>query len=123
MNDAPRDPLHGPVIDDIPDILNDLTINDAEYYVSNSAISNDAKVNFESNHKTGNHTSSGKVKVVDTSNGSFQQKLFSNRTLPVIVPTMNPRIENMIAPIGGSSQTLFTPVTKKVVADAECSGT
>ena len=29
----------------------------------------------------------------------------------------------MIAPIGGSSQKLFTPVTKKVVADAECSST
>ena len=42
-NDALRDPLHGPVTDDLADRLKDLTINEAEYYVSNSAIVNDAK--------------------------------------------------------------------------------
>ena len=60
---------------------------------------------------------------MDTSNRNFQQKLLSNRTLPIVVPTMNLRIDNRIAPIGGASQTLFTPATKEVVADVECSGT
>ena len=33
---------------------------------------------------------------------------------------MNLRLYNRIAPIGWASQTLFTPVTKEVVADAAC---
>ena len=64
-----------------------------------------------------------KGKIMYTSNGNSQQNLLSNRTLPVIVLTMNLMVDNIIAPIGGASQTLFTPATKEVVADAECSGT
>ena len=93
-----------------------MTINDAEYYVSNSATVNDAKGDLASDPKTVTHTRDAKGKVADTSNIIFQQKLLSNRTLPVVVPVMDPRIDNMIAPIGWASQTLFTPVTKEVVA-------
>ena len=59
---------------------------------------------------------------MDTSNGIFHQKILSKRTLPVILPTMHPMIDNRIAPIVGASQTLSTPVTKEVVADAACGG-
>ena len=45
---------------------------------TNVTTSNDAKVDLASSPNTGNHTSGGKVKVVDTSNESFQQKLLSN---------------------------------------------
>ena len=53
-------------------MLKDFTINDAEYYVSNSANSNDAKIEPASNPKTVNHTSDGKGKVEDTRNVIFQ---------------------------------------------------
>ena len=109
--------------DELADKLKDLTINDAQYYVSNSATANDAKGDPASDPKTVTHTSDGKGKVMDTINGNSQQKILSNRTLPVVVPTMNLRIDNRIVPIVGDFQTLFTPATKEVVADAECSST
>ena len=111
-NDALRDPLHGPVTDDLADRLKDLTINDAECYVSKPPIENDEKGNPAINHNTVNHTSDGKGKVMNTSNGNSQQKLLSDRTLPVVILTINPRIDNRIAPIEGASQTLFTSVKK-----------
>ena len=55
-------------------------------------------------------------------NGNFEQKLLSIRTLPVVVLTMNPSIDDSIAPIGEDSQTLLMPMTKEVVADAACGG-
>ena len=42
----------------------------------------------------------------------------SNRTLPVAITEIYPIIYNMIATIGGTSETLLTPVTKEVVAVA-----
>ena len=92
--------------------LKDLTINYAKYYVSNSATATDAKGNPTRNPKTFTHTSDRKGKVTDTSNGNLQQNLLSNQTLFVVVPTINPRIDNKVAPIGGASQTLSTPATK-----------
>ena len=46
----------------------------------------------------------------------------SNRTLPVVVLTRNPNIDQRIAPILVAPQTLLTPVTKKVVTDAASCG-
>ena len=89
--------------DELADTLKDLTINDSEYYVSNSATANDAKGDPASDRKTVTHTSDRKGKVMDNSNGNFQQNLLSNWTLPVVVPEMNPRIDDRIAPIGGDS--------------------
>ena len=60
---------------------------------------NGAKVDPASNLKTGTHTGDGKGNIVDTSNGSFQQKIFSNQTLPAAVLTIDPRIGDMIATI------------------------
>ena len=99
-------------LDELTDKLKYFKINNAEYYISNSAIANDSKGGLASNPKTVTQTSYRKGKVVDTSNRNFQQKLLSNRTLPIVVPTMNPRIDNRIAPIGGAYQTFSTPATK-----------
>ena len=69
-------------LDELADTLKDLTINGAEYYVSNSATVNDAKFSSASNSTTVTHTSDKKGKVIDTSNVNLQQKLLSNRTVP-----------------------------------------
>ena len=67
--------------------------------------------------KTVTHTSNGKGKVRDTSNRKFEQKLLGNRTLSVVVPTMNLMIDDRIVTIVGASKTLLTPATKEVVVD------
>ena len=59
----------------------------------------DAQGDHTLNQKTVTHTSNWKGKVTNTSNSNFDQKLLRNRTLPVVVPTMNPRIDQRIAPI------------------------
>ena len=46
----------------------------------------------------------------------------SNWTLPVVVPTINLRIEQRIELIVVAPQNLLTPDTKKFVADAACGG-
>ena len=107
-------------MDELADMLKDLTINDAEYYASKSATKNDVKGNPASNPKTVTHTSDRKGKVTDTSNGKIQQKLVGKQTLPVVVLMMNLSIEKRIAPIGGYYQTLLPPATKEVVEDAAC---
>ena len=50
------------------------------------------------------------------------KKILSNRTIPVVVPKMNPGIDQRIAPILVAPQTLLTPATKEVVADAASGG-
>ena len=54
--------------DELADMLKDLTINDAEYYVSNSVTANDAKWDPASDPKTVTHTRDGKERVTNTSN-------------------------------------------------------
>ena len=103
--------------DDLADTLNYLTINNTEYYASNSETVNDAKGDPAINLKVVAHTSDWKGKVTDTGNRNLQQKLLSNQTLPVVL-TMNPRIDYNIAMIGGGSQTLSMPAMKEVVAGA-----
>ena len=98
-------------------MLNDLTINDSRYYISNSATANDTKVITESYPKT---VSDRKVKVTGNINKNMQQKLLSNRTLPVVVTAMEPMIDDMIETIGGASHTLSTTATKEVVTDVSC---
>ena len=60
--------------DELADTLKYLTINDAEYYVANSATKNDAKGDPASNPKTVTHTSDRKGKVMDTINGIINKK-------------------------------------------------
>ena len=103
-------------------MLLDLTINNAEYYASNSDTASDAQGDLTRDTNTVTYTRNGKEKVTNTSNGNFEQNLLIKRTLPVVIPTMNPRIKDRIAPTGRDSQTLLTSVTKEVVADAGLGG-
>ena len=73
--------------------------------------------------ETYTHISNRNENFTDTSSGSFEVKLLSNRTLPVVVLTMNPRIYPKIVPIVVATQTLLTPEMKEVVADAACGST
>ena len=72
--------------------------------------------------KTVTHTSDGMVMVTHTSNGNLKLKLLSNRTLPVVIPSTKPRIDDRISPIGGTYQMISAPATKKVVMDAASRG-
>ena len=97
---------------ELSDALKDSTINNAKYYASNSVTASDTQGNLTRNPKTATHTNNSNETVTNTSNGNFEQKLLSNRNLPAVVLAMNPRIDEMIAPIGGAYQTLLTPATK-----------
>ena len=50
------------------------------------------------------------------------KKILINRTIPVVVPTMNLRIDKRIAPLVVAPQTLLIPATKEVVVDAALGG-
>ena len=103
---------------DLAGALKDLTINDAEYYESYTAIVSDAQFDPTRDPKTFTCTSNRNEKVTDTSNGDFEQKLLSKRTLPVVFPSMNPSIDQSIATIVVASQTLLMSATKEVVVEA-----
>ena len=78
----------------------------------------DAQGDTTQNLKTVTQNSNRKDKGMNTSNRNLEQKILSNRTLPVKVTKMKPRIDQRIAPILVAPQTLLTPVTKEVAADA-----
>ena len=98
--------------------LKDLTINNAKYYASNSAITSDAQSNLTRDPKTFTHTRNGKEKVTDISNGDFEKKYWVTGPSLSSTPKTNPKIYNRIALIGGDSKTLLTSTTEEVVADA-----
>ena len=50
------------------------------------------------------------------------KNILSNWTIPVVVPTMNLRIDKRIAPLVVAPQKLLTPATKEVVVDAALGG-
>ena len=61
-------------------------------------------------------------KILRTLAADILKKKLNNWTLPVVVPTINQRVDDRIVPIGGASQTLSTYATKEVVVDTTCSG-
>ena len=62
------------ISDDLAETLNDLTIKDAEYYISDSVNANYAKGDPASDLETVTHTSDGKkMKVTDSSNGILKK--------------------------------------------------
>ena len=96
--------------DALEEMLKGLTINDAEYYESDSANTNDAKCNPASDPKIATHISDGKKrKVMGTSNGDLQQKLLSNRTLQIITTTMDPWIGDRVGTCGASPHNFAIP--------------
>ena len=100
--------------DALAETLKGLTINDTGYYESDK---NDTKGDPASNPKVATHTSDRKKKS-DTSNGNLKQILLSNRTLPIITITIDPRIPDMVETCGGTPHALMTPTTKGVIPDA-----
>ena len=103
----------------LAETLKDVQINDAKYYVPDSANENEAKGDPASNPKTFNHTSDGKKrKVTDTSNRILQHKILSNRTLWTVTMTMDSMIDNRTATCGGTPLTFATPRAKEVITDA-----
>ena len=100
-----------------------MTINDAKYYESNTATESDAHGDLTRILETVTHTINGNKTVNQTSNRNFEQQLLSNRTNHVVVLMMNPKIEQMIAPIVLAPQMLLAPKTKEVVVDAALGST
>ena len=84
---------------ELVDAVKNLTFNDAKYYESNKANTSDSQVYLTRNTETVAHTINGNETVTLTSNGNFEQKILSNRTIPVVIPTMNLRIYQRIVPI------------------------
>ena len=99
------------------DAVNKLTINDSKYYESNKSTAIDTQGDLTRNMEIVTHTSNANETVTDTSNGKFEQKILSDRTIPVVVLKMNPRIDQRIAPIVMEPHTILTPAAKKVVAN------
>ena len=99
-------------LDELVEAVNILTINDAKYYESNTATASDAQGGIVRNPETVAHNSNGNETVTHTSNVNFEQKLLSNRTIPVVALMMNPSIDQIIAPILMAPQTLLMPGTK-----------
>ena len=109
--------------DKLADALNDLTINDTKYYESNTATVSDAQSNITHNMESVTHSNNGNETPTNTSNGNVEQKLLSNQTIPVVILTMNPRIEQRTALIVVAHQTLLTPSTKEVFVEVASGGT
>ena len=83
----------------------------------------DAQGDPKRDPETVTNTINGNEKVTHTSNRNFEQKILSNRTIPVVVPTMNTSIYQRIVPIVVAPHTLLTSTMKEVVADAASGGT
>ena len=54
---------------------------------------------------------------MDSRNRYLQQKLSSNRTLPIITTTIEPQIDDMVVTCRGTFHGLATPTTKRVITD------
>ena len=109
-------------LDELVDAVKFLTINDAKYYESSTATASDTQVDLTRNPETVNHTIHGNETFNHTSNRNFEQKIFSNRTIPIFPPTMNPGTDQRIEPTILAPQTLLTPTTKEVVTYTASSG-
>ena len=96
-----------------------MTVNDAEYYESDSANANESKGDPASDPKIATHTSYvKKKKVTEISNRYLQQNILSNRTLPIIATSIYPWIDNRVATFGASPHKIATSQIMEVVSDA-----
>ena len=99
------------------DVVKNLTINDAKYYESNKNTVSDSQGDLTRNQETITYTSNMNEAVTHTTNGNCEHKLLSNRTIPLVVPTMNLRLYQSIKPIVLTPQTLLTPAKKEGIMD------
>ena len=110
-------------MDDLVDAVNIFTINDAKYYKSNTVTASDAQGDITRNLETGTHSSNRNKTVTHISNGNFEQKILSNRTISVVVQAISSGIEQIISPIVMAPQTILMPVIKEVVTDVDSGST
>ena len=78
-------------------LMIDSTINDSAYYSSDK---NDIEGDPKSNRLVATHTIDGKKRKItdnDTTNGNSPQKSLINRTIPIIIPPIDPRIPDRVA--------------------------
>ena len=100
----------------------DSTINDSAYYNSDE---DDAESDPKSDPLVATHTSDGKKRKItdtDTTNGNSPQKLLINRTIPVIIPPIEPPIADGVA---SSRETFYLRQMsdlKEIVTDTARSG-
>ena len=94
-----------------------MTINNAKYYESNTVTVSNTQDDHTRNPETFTHTSNGNETVTHNINGNFEQNLLRNWTIPVVFPTMNLRIDQILAPIVVAPQMLLTPKAKEVIPD------
>ena len=105
--------------DALAETLEGLTTNDAGYYESDSVTVNDAKDNPASYLKIAIQNSDrNKRKLMDTRKRDLQQKILSNRTLPIITTAIDPQIDNRVAISGASLHKLAMAHTMEVIMDA-----
>ena len=105
--------------DALAETLKRLTINATIYYES---FENDTKGNPASDPKVATHNSDGnKRKVTDTRNRKLQQKLLSNRTLPIITTVIDHLITDIVATCGWTTHALTAPTMKGFTTGAVCS--
>ena len=98
------------------------TINDSEYYSSDKDY---AESDPKKDLLVATHTSDGKKnKATDTGtiNRSSPQKLLINRTIPTIIPPINPQIADGVAAGRGNAHAGQTIASKVIVTDAARSG-
>ena len=107
----------------------DSTIKNSVYYNSDKHDAegnrNDAERDPKSYPLVSTHTSDKKKRKVtdtDTTNESSQQKLLINWTLPMIIPTIDPRIADGVVDGRGTRHVCQTPASKLIVLDAARSG-
>ena len=108
--------------DELVDAVKKLKINNTKYYESNTATARYAQGHLTRNPEAITHAINGNEIATHTSSGYFEQKLLSSQTIPVVVPMMNPRIEQRIEPIILVPQILLKPETKEVVSNAALGG-
>ena len=100
----------------------DSTSNNYAYYNSEKS---DTEGDPKSYTVVDTHTRGGKKRKVtdtDTTNGNYPQKLLINRTLPMIIPTIEPRIVDGIAASRGTTHERQNPALKVIVTDVALSG-
>ena len=83
-------------------------------------LKNVAKSDQKSNPLVDTHTSDGKKRKFtnnDTTNRNYPQKLLINRTLPIIIPPIDPHILDGVASGRGIMHARQTPTSKVIVTD------
>ena len=100
----------------------DSTLNDFAYYNSDK---NDTRGDPKSDPLIATHTSDRKKRNVtdaDTTNGNSPQKLLINRSIPNIIPPIDPLFTNGVAADRGTMHAPHTPNSKLIVTYAAHSG-